>query len=83
MKINSAPRRDKQNKLIKDISDIYALLWHSNTKLPQLKEQLTSIIPIQQVRKTLQGFTKEGIAKAAMTLGINAPQISRVLKQVI
>jgi hypothetical protein len=83
MKINSAPKRDKQNKLIKDIADIYALLWHSNTKLPQLKKQLTSIIPSQQVRKTLHVFTKEDIATAAATLGIDTPQISRVLEQVI
>jgi hypothetical protein len=40
MKINSAPRRDKEHKLLKDIADIYALLWHSDTKLSKLKEQL-------------------------------------------
>jgi hypothetical protein len=45
MKINSAPNKDKENKLIKDIADIYALLWHSDTKLSQLKKQLFSIIP--------------------------------------
>lgn len=26
MKINTAPRRDKEHKLLKDIADIYALL---------------------------------------------------------
>lgn len=82
MKINSAPRRDKENKLIKDIADIYALLWHSNTKFSQLKEQLFSIIPRQQVRKTLQGFTKEDITTAAAALGIDTQQISRVLREV-
>src|SRR4030066_798895 len=45
MKLNSAPRRDKENKLIKDISDIYAILWHSDTPLTRLKNQLSPITP--------------------------------------
>ena len=81
MKLNSAPKRDKENKLIKDISDIYALLWHSDTPLSKLKDQLFSIIPEQQTKKTLQNFSEEDISKAAKTLGINAQEISQVIKQ--
>ncbi len=82
MKINSAPRRDKENKLIKDIADIYALLWHSDTKLSQLREQLFSIIPSEQVRKTIQNFSKDDIARVAVILGINTEEISRVLREI-
>jgi hypothetical protein len=80
MKINSAPRRDKEHKLIKDIADIYALLWHSDIKLSQLKEQLFAITPKEKVRKTVQNFSIEDTSKAAATLGIESQEISRVLK---
>lgn len=72
MKLNSAPRRDKVYKLIKDIADIYALLWYSETKLSQLKQQLFVILPKEKVRKTVQSFSNEDISKAANTLGIDS-----------
>lgn len=82
MKINSAPRRDKENKLIKDIADIYALLWYSDIKLSQLREQLFSIIPSEQVRKAIQNFSKDEIAGVASILGIDTKEISRVLREI-
>jgi hypothetical protein len=82
MKINSAPRRDKEHKLIKDIADIYAILWHSDTKLSQLKEQLFAITPKEKVRKTVQKFSTEDISKVAAILGIDIKEISRVLKEI-
>jgi signal recognition particle subunit SEC65 len=82
MKINSAPRRDKEHKLLKDIADIYALLWHSDMKLSKLKEQLFAIIPKEKARKTVQNFSTEDINKVANVLGINSQEISRVLKEI-
>jgi hypothetical protein len=81
MKLNSAPRRDKENKLIKDIADIYALLWHFDIQLSQLKDQLFSIIPREQVRKTIQNFSKDNLARVGAILGINKQEISRVLRE--
>lgn len=82
MKINSGPRRDKEHKLLKDIADIYALLWHSDTKLSKLKEQLFAITPKEKVRKTVQNFSIEDISKVAAILGIDSQEISRVLKEI-
>ena len=82
MKINSAPRRDKEHKLTKDIADIYALLWYSDTKLSQLKEQLFAILSKEKVRKTVQNFSNEDMSKAAATLGIDSQEVSRVLKEI-
>jgi len=45
MKLNSALRRDKEGKRIKDITDIYALMWYSDIQLPALKNKLSSINP--------------------------------------
>jgi hypothetical protein len=81
MKLNSALKRDRENKRIKDLVDIYALLWHSNIALPKLKKQLFSIYPKQETARTIQGFTKEDIQKASIAIGINAQEISTVLAQ--
>lgn len=83
MKINSAPKRDKENKLIKDIADIYALLWHSDVKISQLKEQLYSIIPKEKVTKTTKEFSGESIERVAKVLGIRAQEIQRVLSEIV
>jgi hypothetical protein len=82
MKVNSAPRRDKEHKLLKDIADIYALLWHSDTKISMLKEQLFAITPKEKVRKVVQGFSVGDINKVATILGIDSQEISRVLKEI-
>jgi hypothetical protein len=81
MKLNSAPRRDKENKLIKDIADIYALLWHSDIALSQLKNQLFSVYPTEQARKTIQSFPKEAISKVSTAIGVSTQEISRVLTE--
>ena len=82
MKINSAPRRDKEHKLLKDIADIYALVWHSDMKLSKLKEQIFAITPKEKVRKTVQNFSTENISKVAAILGIDSQEISRILKAI-
>jgi hypothetical protein len=83
MKLNSAPNRDKENKRIKDITDIYALLWYSDIKLSQLKNQLFSVYPKEKARKIIQSFTEEDINKVSTAIGISTQEISRVLMELI
>ncbi|MCJ7422955.1 hypothetical protein MUP01_01625, partial [Candidatus Bathyarchaeota archaeon] len=79
MKLNSAPRRDKEHKRIKDVADIYALLWHSDINLLELKNRLFSINPREETRKTIQAFTEEVVNKVSETIGVTSKEISRVL----
>ena len=81
MKLNSAPRRDKENKRIKDIADIYALTWYSDTDLPALKNQLFSINSKGEARKTIRTFTEEDLDKVSKTIGVTTKEISRVLAE--
>lgn len=81
MKLNSAPRRDKEHKLIKDIADIYALLWHSNIPLPQLKNQLFSICSKEKTRQTIRSFTKQDFVSVSPLLGITPQELTRVLTE--
>jgi hypothetical protein len=79
MKLNSAPNRDKENKRIKDIADIYALLWYSDITLTKLRNNLFSIYPKEKARKIIQKFTKEDISIVSTMIGVNTQEITRVL----
>ncbi|MEM4214701.1 MAG: nucleotidyl transferase AbiEii/AbiGii toxin family protein [Candidatus Methanomethylicaceae archaeon] len=81
MKLNSVLNRDKENKRIKDIADIYAILWHSDISLNELKDQLFSIYPKEKARKIAQSFTREDINKSSTAIGVKAQEISRVLAE--
>ncbi|MDR1993161.1 MAG: hypothetical protein LBQ98_06690, partial [Nitrososphaerota archaeon] len=65
MKLNSAPRRDKEHKLLKDVADIYALLWYSDIKLSKLKEQIFTITSREKVVQSVRSFSVEDISKVA------------------
>jgi hypothetical protein len=81
MKLSSVINRDKEDKRIKDIADIYALLWHSDVEITQLKNQLFTIYSEEKARKTTRTFTKQEIQKVSTILGINTNEITRVLAE--
>lgn len=79
MKLNSVISRDKEHKRIKDIADIYALLWFSGRQIAKLKANLHLIYPIEIARKTIRSFTEDEIGKVSATIGISPREIRRVL----
>jgi hypothetical protein len=81
MKLNSVINRDKEHKRIKDISDIFALLWFSNVKIAQLKASLFSIYPKLKARKTVRSFTVEEIDMVSKVIGVSKSEIKRVLSE--
>ena len=81
MKLNSVVNRDQEHKRIKDIADIYALLWHSDIKITKLKDDLLSIYPEEKARKTTRDFTKEEIERVSTAIGVNTREIARVLAE--
>jgi len=82
MKLNSAVYRDQEHKRIKDIADIYALLWYSDVKITQLKDDLFSIYPEENARKTTRAFTKEEIERVSAAIGVDTHEIMRVLAEI-
>jgi len=81
MKLDSVSKRDKENKRIKDIADIYALLWYSDIELPRLKDDLLSIYPKETAKNIMRSFTKEDIGKVSSAIGISTQEISRVFAE--
>lgn len=81
MKLNSVIHRDKEYKRIKDIPDIYALLWFSDTRIPELKEDLFSIYSQEKARKTIMSFAENDVKTASNVIGITEEEIKRVLAE--
>ena len=81
MKLNSVINRDKKHKKIKDISDIFALLWFSDVKFAQLKANLLSIYSKLKARKTVRSFKVEEIGRVSEVTGVSTGEIKRVLSE--
>jgi len=78
-KVKSAPTRTKDEKLIKDICDIYALSWHSGKKFDQIKNGTRSILDFNdQKLHTLQAG--EVFEKAGNAMGIDADVVKTVIE---
>jgi len=81
MKLNSVINRDQEHKRIKDIADIYAILWFSDMKITELKNHLFRIYPEEKAKKTVRSFSKEEISRVSTAIGVNAREISRVFAE--
>ena len=84
-KIKSIPRRTKDEKLIKDICDIYALLWYSGKDFKKLQEETGNIISGSD-RKQLQTFIQKEhdvFQKAHIAMDIDAETIKNLFEQLL
>jgi hypothetical protein len=78
-KVKSAPTRTKDEKLIKDICDIYALSWHSGKQFDQIKNGTRSILAFNdQKLPTLQAG--EVFEKAGNAMGIDVDVVKTVIE---
>ncbi len=77
MKINSLPNRDKDHKRIKDICDIFALLWYTDIK-PE-KVNLGGYASIKAIQKVVQTINNQDYEKVAAQMGHSADEIKRVI----
>ena len=78
MKLNCVNRRSKEDKRIKDISDIYALMWYSDIDLDELKIATRIISNRDKINNTISNFKKEEIYKASEIIGVKFDEIQRV-----
>ncbi|MCK4397389.1 MAG: hypothetical protein KAV25_00160 [Methanophagales archaeon] len=78
-KVKSAPTRTKDEKLIKDICDIYALSWHSGKQFDQIKNETHSILDFNDPKMhTFQAG--EVFEKAGNAMGIDADVVKTVIE---
>lgn len=78
-KLKSAPNRNKDDKRIKDISDMYALLWYSEVEYRELKQRVQGILGDAAIGAATSQFTGSDYDAVAVALGIDTGQISQVI----
>ena len=83
--MKSIPNRTKDEKLIKDICDIYALSWYSNKSFQKIKSESQKHTNTKDLIK-LQGrleSEKDVFQKAQTAMGIDAETIKNLFENLI
>ena len=84
-KIKSVPNRTRDEKLIKDICDIYALNWYSGKSFKKLKDEACKFLDGRDIEK-LQVFIeseKDVFQKAQTAMDIDAETIKNLFEKLI
>lgn len=81
MKINSVLGRSKEDKRIKDIADIYSLVWYSDTEFSDMKQSVHAMVGSAKIFSTVSRFTISDYGLASQVLGIDRDEISRVIAE--
>ena len=80
MKINSLPNRYKEHKKVKDVCDIFSLLWYSNIKPADVKKKISKYVLDKNILQCLVNISKEDMQKASSQLGHTADEVEGVIK---
>ncbi len=78
-KAHSLAGRDKQHKRVKDLCDIFALLWYGGSTPQETAAKSARFIQTQQFRQTLAKLQQEDYEQAAGQLGHAPEEIERVI----
>lgn len=81
MKLNSSIIRNKKDKKIKDISDIFALMWYSDMNIALLKEKLFTIFLNEKAIQIVSDYEEQEIYKASDIIGVEGTEIKRVFAE--
>ncbi len=79
-KLNALKMRDKEHKKIKDLCDIFALLWYTEEKPEALKEKIRIFISHQSLSKSIKSIDESDYQKAANQLNHSPIEIRRVVE---
>jgi hypothetical protein len=84
-KIKSIPNRTHDEKLVKDICDIYALGWYSGKNFQKIKNVLKNLLNPEDFTKleVQLKLEKDVFQKAQTAMGIDAESIKNLLENLI
>ncbi len=82
-KLNSVLERTKDHKRIKDIADIYALIWCTNTNPKRLQNSVAKLITQNKINEVISSFTDEDLESASKAITVDIKQMKMVLNSFI
>lgn len=81
MKLNSVSNRDKEHKRIKDIADIYGLVWYSDEEISAIRMQLYSMVNKDRVSSIISSFRDDEYDSVARNLGVRQNEVSAAIAE--
>jgi hypothetical protein len=82
-KLNSVAGRDKEHKRLKDVADIFALLWFSDVEIQEIKSRLQEIYDAKEIRRVIASISDKEIGLVGDIIGFSHNEIKRVLQEVV
>lgn len=79
-KINALKLRDKEHKKIKDICDMFALIWYSKEDPKNITGKVNNFISKKKISNVLSEITKEDYEKASEQLSHNTNEVRRIIE---
>ncbi|MDI6738022.1 MAG: hypothetical protein QME12_05930 [Nanoarchaeota archaeon] len=79
-KISAVRNRDKEHKKIKDICDIFALLWYAGEEPNVLCRKAAMFLAKSKIKESLSILNNEDYEKAAHQLGHGQEQIKSIIE---
>lgn len=68
----------KEHKKIKDLCDIFVLLWYSEEKPQELKDKINQFTKKQNIQKIIKTINREDYQKVGLQLNHTSEEIQRV-----
>lgn len=81
-KLNSVISRDKEHKRLKDIADIFALLWFSDAEISEIKLNLLEFSDRGSIKRIIGSISKQEIMNVASITGFSREEVERILFEI-
>lgn len=81
-KLNSVVSRDKEHKRLKDIADIFALLWFTDVEISEIKSNLLEFYDRGNIKRIIGSISKQEIKNVASITGFSREEIERILLEI-
>ncbi len=82
-KLSALKMRDKEHKKIKDLCDIFALLWYTEEKPQELGTKVTQFLSFKNITKIISTIDEADYQKASIQLSHTPQEIKRVIELLI
>lgn len=82
-KLNSVVNRDKEHKRLKDIADIFALLWFTDVDISEIKSRFFQFSDKKDIKRTIDSISKKEIFAVSNIIGVGPDEIERVFLEFI
>jgi len=81
MKFRSVGSRTRDHKRVKDVADLFALMWYGGVPIGELRSEVVGILGVEFVKDVLGKVKRIDIEGAAEILGVDSRQVSRVFSE--